>query len=149
MHSLAIRPASLATNCMNAVDTNVLIYAHDPRDPVKQNKAAALIASLTDGVLLWQVACEYIAASRKLAPFGLNLQQAYADLKRLRGVWVLALPTWTVLDKTETLMATGNLSFWDAMIVAACMENGIQTLYTEDIDSSTTSLTGVTIINPF
>jgi len=43
---------------MNAVDTNVLIYAHDPRDPVKQNRAAELIASLTDGVLLWQVSCE-------------------------------------------------------------------------------------------
>jgi predicted nucleic acid-binding protein len=71
---------------MNAVDTNVLIYAHDPRNPVKQNKAVALIASLTDGVLLWQVACEYVAASRKLAPFGLNPQQAFADLKRLRGV---------------------------------------------------------------
>jgi predicted nucleic acid-binding protein len=52
---------------MNAVDTNVLIYAHDPRDPVKQNQAVALIASLTNGVLLWQVACEYVNASRKLA----------------------------------------------------------------------------------
>jgi predicted nucleic acid-binding protein len=113
---------------MNAVDTNVLIYAHDPRDPVKQNKAVLLIASLTDGVLLWQVACEYVAASRKLAAFGLNAQQAFADLKRLRGVWNLALPTWVVLDTAETLMTTGNLSFWDAMIVAACMENGIQTL---------------------
>jgi predicted nucleic acid-binding protein len=134
---------------MNAVDTNVLIYAHDPRDPVKQNKAVSLIASLTDGVLLWQVACEYVAASRKLAPFGLNPQQAFADLKRLRNAWTLALPTWTVLDTAETLMTTGNLSFWDAMIVAACMDNGIQTLYSEDFDSSTTSLTGVTIINPF
>jgi predicted nucleic acid-binding protein len=134
---------------MNAVDTNVLIYAHDPRDPVKQNKAVSLIASLTDGVLLWQVACEYVAASRKLAPFGLNPQQAFADLKRLRKAWTLALPTWTVLDTAETLMTTGNLSFWDAMIVAACMDNGIQTLYSEDFDSSTTSLTGVTIINPF
>ena len=36
-----------------------------------------------------------------------------------------------------------------AMIVAACVENGIQTLYSEDLDSSTTRLTGVTIINPF
>ncbi len=27
---------------MNAVDTNVLVYAHDPRDPVKQDKAIAL-----------------------------------------------------------------------------------------------------------
>jgi predicted nucleic acid-binding protein len=71
---------------MNAVDTNMLVYAHDPRDPVKQNKAAALTASLTDGFLRWQVACErYIAANRKLAPFGLNLEQAYADLKQLCG----------------------------------------------------------------
>jgi predicted nucleic acid-binding protein len=133
---------------MNAVDTNVLIYAHDPRDPVKQNKAVALIASLTDGILLWQVACEYIAASRKLAPFGLNAQQAFADLKRLRGVWTPVAPTWAVLDKAETLMTTGNLSFWDAMIVAACIENGVQTLYSEDFDASTT-LTGVAIVNPF
>jgi predicted nucleic acid-binding protein len=54
-----------------------------------------------------------------------------------------------VLDTAERLMATDNLSFWDAMIVAACMENGIHTLYSEDFDCSTTSLTGVTIINPF
>ena len=58
---------------MNAVDTNVLIYTHDPRDPAKQNKAVALVASLADGVLLWQVACEYIAASRKLTAYGLSL----------------------------------------------------------------------------
>ena len=36
---------------MDAVDTNVLIYAHDPRDPVKQNQAVELIASLIDGAL--------------------------------------------------------------------------------------------------
>jgi predicted nucleic acid-binding protein len=28
---------------MNAVDTNVLIYVHDPRDPQKQAKATALV----------------------------------------------------------------------------------------------------------
>jgi len=134
---------------MNAVDTNVLIYAHDPRDPEKQNKAVSLIASLTDGGLLWQVACEYVAASRKLAAFGLDTQKAFDDLKRLRGVWATVPPTWAVLDTAERLMVTGNLSYWDAMVVAACMENGIQTLYTEDFDSSTTALTGVMIINPF
>jgi predicted nucleic acid-binding protein len=107
------------------------------------------IASLTDGALLWQVACEYVAASRKLAAFGLDQQQALADLKRLRRVWTPVLPTWAVMDAAETLMVTGNLSFWDALIVAACQEGGIQTLYSEDFDSSTTAITGVTIINPF
>jgi len=28
---------------MNAVDTNVLIYTHDPRDAVKQSTAVALV----------------------------------------------------------------------------------------------------------
>jgi predicted nucleic acid-binding protein len=55
---------------MNAVDTNVLLYVHDPRDATKQATAANLLQSLTDGVLLWQVTCEYLAASRKLVPFG-------------------------------------------------------------------------------
>ena len=46
---------------MNAVDTNVLIYARDPRDSGKQEKARTLTSNLTDGALLWQVAREFIA----------------------------------------------------------------------------------------
>lgn len=134
---------------MSGVDTNILIYTHDQRDTVKQNKATNLIASLTDGVLLWQVACEYVAASRKLAAFGLNEEQAFADLERLRNVWKPLLPTWEVLKKAENLLATGNFSFWDALIIAACMENGITKFYSEDMDSSQVKQTGVMIINPF
>ncbi len=37
---------------MNAVDTNILMYVNDPRDPVKQEIAASLVSALTDGVLL-------------------------------------------------------------------------------------------------
>jgi hypothetical protein len=49
---------------MNAVDTNILLYVHDPRDPAKQAAAVSLLQSFSDGVLLWQVACEYLAASQ-------------------------------------------------------------------------------------
>jgi predicted nucleic acid-binding protein len=62
---------------MNAVDTNILIYARDPRDPRKQQSAQDLIATLPDVVLLWQVACEYIAAARKLERLGYDQQQAW------------------------------------------------------------------------
>lgn len=134
---------------MNAVDTNVLIYAHDPRDPIKQNQAVSLIASMTDGVLLWQVACEYVAASRKLAAYGLSQPQAFADLRQLQTLWRPFFPNWAVLQRAEMLMTTGNLSFWDAMILAACVEGRITTLYSEDFDNSTNALTGVTVINPF
>jgi predicted nucleic acid-binding protein len=134
---------------MNAVDTNILIYTHDPRDAVKQNKAVNLVASLTDGVLLWQVACEYVAASRKLAAHGLNQQKAFDALQRLRNTWKPVFPTWTVLDKAESLMSTNNLSIWDALIIAACLEGGVTRLYSEDMDSSLTARTGIAIVNPF
>jgi predicted nucleic acid-binding protein len=52
---------------MRAVDTNILIYAHDPQGASKQQIAIDLIQSLTDGVLLWQVACEYLSAQAYIA----------------------------------------------------------------------------------
>ncbi len=134
---------------MNAVDTNVLIYARDPRNPVKQQKARSLTANLTDGALLWQVACEFIAASRKLTTVGYTQVRAWGELKQLRVLWKLVVPSENVFVRAEQLTTTHNLSFWDAMIVAACMEGGITRLYTEDFDSSLTQMTSIEIVNPF
>lgn len=83
---------------MNAVDTNILLYVHDPRDPRKQTIAANLLSTLPDGVLLWQVACEYIAASRKLVPLGYDSCQAWQDIRDLQRIWVNVLPGWRTLD---------------------------------------------------
>ena len=38
---------------MTAVDTNIFLYAHDPRDSRKQAIALFLLGFLNDGVLLW------------------------------------------------------------------------------------------------
>lgn len=132
---------------MNAVDTNILIYVNDPRNPVKQVVAASLIPSLIEGILLWQVACEYLAASRKLESLGYDRAQAYLYICDLQQVWYTALPTWTVIDRAENLMSRFSLSHWDSMIVAACLEANVQTLYTEDFGYS--SIDGLEIVNPF
>lgn len=133
---------------MNAVDTNVLIYVHDRRDPSKQTAAASLVQSLTDGVLLWQVACEYLAASRKLEPLGYSRSQAWQDLHDLYRVWTTILPGWDNLDQAGRLMSSYNLSFWDAMIIAACLEGGVARLYSEDFDAYP-RVDGLEIVNPF
>lgn len=133
---------------MNAVDTNVLIYAHDPRAPAKQATAVSLIQAQTDGVLLWQVACEYLAASRKLEPLGYSLSQAWQDVRDLQTVWTTILPNWNVLGRAEQLMALYSLSFWDALILGACLEGGVDRLYTEDFDAYPT-IQGLEVVNPF
>lgn len=134
---------------MNAVDTNVLIYARDPRDPVKWHKARELGHNMPDGALLWQVGCEFLAASRKLTPIGYTQAQAWRELEQLRALWQLILPSEKVFVLAEQLTSAHNLSFWDAMIVAACVEGGITRLYTEDFDDSVSKTTGVEIVNPF
>ncbi|NET74422.1 MAG: PIN domain-containing protein [Sphaerospermopsis sp. SIO1G2] len=132
---------------MNAVDTNILIYVHDPRDTNKQGIAASLVANLTDGVLIWQVACEYLAASRKLESLGYDKSQAYQYIRDLQQVWYTALPTWNVIDHAEELMNRFSLSHWDSMIITACLEANVQTLYTEDFGYEV--IDGLKIVNPF
>jgi predicted nucleic acid-binding protein len=133
---------------MNAVDTNILIYAHDPRDAAKMNTAIALLDSLVDGVLLWQVACEFLWVSRKLEPHGYTQAQAWSEIRRLRRVWATILPYWQMMNRAETLKGSYSLSFWDALIVAACLEGGVACLYSEDFDAYS-QIENLWLVNPF
>ena len=133
---------------MNAVDTNVLLYVHDPRDPVKQARAAALVQSLPNAALLWQVACEFIAASRKLEPLGFRRQDAWDELRTLQSAWTLILPNWKHLRTAEALLNSHSLSFWDALLIAVAAEEGVTTLYSEDF-SGLPPIGNMKIVNPF
>jgi predicted nucleic acid-binding protein len=133
---------------MNAVDTNILIYAHDDREPTKKETAKNLINGLVDGVLLWQVACEYVAATRKLAPVGYTPQHARQDIYDLRQGWQTYLPTWEVFDKSAILLNRYQLSTWDALLIAASLEAGATTLYSENFSGYRT-IDGLKIVNPF
>ncbi|HLQ43521.1 MAG TPA: hypothetical protein VK137_02235 [Planctomycetaceae bacterium] len=53
---------------MNAIDTNILVYAFDDAEPSKRLKAETLIDQLISSdetVLLWQVACEFLGCLRR------------------------------------------------------------------------------------
>lgn len=141
-------PVSHGTSFVNVVDTNVLIYAHDSRAAGKQAAAITLIESLSEGALLWQVACEYLAASRKLQPLGYSWAEAWNDVSDLHRVWTTILLNWHVLERANGLLTNYSLSWWDAMIVAACLEGGVERFYTEDFDAYS-QLEGLEIINPF
>jgi predicted nucleic acid-binding protein len=134
---------------MNAVDTNIIFYSRYPRDPRKQEIAAALIPSLGGtGVLLWQVACEYLFASRKLEAHGLSRAQAFADIEDMRATWITALPEWATLDRAVRLRSERGFSHWDSLLVAACLDAGVTTLYSEDFQAGT-QVESLRIVNPF
>ncbi len=133
---------------MNAVDTNVLIYARDPRDPVKQDIARDLISTLEDGALVWQVSCEYLSVVRKLKRSGINVEDAMGDLREMLSRWRLLIPDWRVMEIAEDLRGRYSLSFWDSLLIAACIHAGVERLYTEDFDAYP-RIDGLEIVNPF
>ena len=52
------------------------------------------------------------------------------------------------MDVSERLLRKYSLSFWDALLVAACLEAGVTRLYTEDFGAYP-RIDGLEIIDPF
>lgn len=138
---------------MNAVDTNILIYRLDRHEPVKRAKARALLQKLvsdpTPTLLLWQVAGEFTRQLRAWQDQGLLTR---ATLMRyvhvFRRLFPLVMPTPQVLDRALDLSSRFSLSHWDSMLLGACSEAHVDTLYTEDMGAPTT-FDSVRLVNPF
>lgn len=134
---------------MNALDTNIWIYLHDTRDPWKHQKAQEVYALVDALVLPWQVGCEFIAASKKLAPLGFSQDRAWQELSDMRAsADLIALPDPVDWDLARDLQRREMLSFWDALLLATCMRCGVNTLHTEDIGSPRI-IRGLELRNPF
>ena len=137
---------------MNAVDTNVLVYAIDFNESDKRVKARELLQKLSESsetVLLWQVLGEYVSCLRRFARSGRFPEADIADdVEDLLTLFPLAIPNEDVLRRSLTLTSEYSLSHWDSMLIAAAAVAGVDTLYSEDLDAGMT-YDSVTVVNPF
>ncbi len=142
---------------MNAVDTNVLIYSADSDEPEKGPVAVALLDRLasnsTPTVLLWQVLCEFTAFVAKARRRGAAASRpddpaAFEYVRAIRDRFRLVAPGPACSDLAIDIHLTEQVSIWDAMLLAACVDAGVTQLFTEDTQSRPT-IRGVRIVNPF
>jgi len=123
---------------MIAIDTNILLYAVDADEPTKQGRAMALIDDLmarkVSGVLLWQVAAEYLAGIRRWERNKkIDAGRTESLLEDALAIHELVMPTRDVLGISMLLSSKYALSHWDSMLLAACVDAGVTTLYSEDL----------------
>jgi predicted nucleic acid-binding protein len=132
------------------VDTNVLVYARDAGETVKQPKARAWLEHLwrtRSGRLSQQVLSEfYVTVTRKLDP-GLPPADARAEVRDLSAWRPIAIDT-DVIEAAWALEDAHSLSFWDALIVAAAAATRCDVLLSEDLSDGQT-YDGVTVFSPF
>lgn len=135
-----------------AVDTNILLYAHDDTAGDKHWAAESLLERLVASgelVLSAQVLNEFYAnATRPNKPPGLSHEIAREVLVDLAAACeVVALDAGVTLRALE-VMSRASLSFWDALIWAAAAESGVSVVYSEDFQHGQV-IDGVRFCNPF
>jgi len=130
------------------LDTNVLVYSDDPRDPAKQAKALELITDhlrWRTGVVSLQVLQEYfVSATGKLK---LDSELAKGRVEFFARFHV-AEPTVGDILAAIDLHRLYSISLWDTLILRCAKQSGCRVLLSEDMQHGQV-IDGVKIVNPF
>jgi predicted nucleic acid-binding protein len=126
-------------------DTNVLIYAVVQDDP-RSAQAEELLAS--GGVLSVQILNEFASVARR------KILMSWSDvteaLDAFRVLCPSPLPITIEMHEAALKIAEKHgYSIYDALVVAAALEAGCATLYSEDLHDGQTIDGQLTIRNPF
>jgi len=131
-------------------DTNIFAYAFDRSNPEKKEKARALISQwMPSGnmVISTQVLQELFAVlTRKLKP-GLSTSEAEEVLKSLLPLEIKIIDPEMIFQAIQ-ILKEHNISFWDALIIAAAVSSRCKVVFTEDLNPGQI-IAGVRIENPF
>lgn len=133
------------------VDTNILLYAYDRSEPVKQPLAVAILDQLVNrnaGVLTPQVLAEFfVNATRKLEP-PLTLNEAYERIENYLLAWEVLDMTGSIVLEAARGVQNYQMAYWDAQIWASAHLHQIPIVLSEDFNPGTV-IEGVRFLNPF
>lgn len=130
------------------LDTNILVYAHDANAGEKHDRAKALVEAF------WKNRETPSLSVQVIQELHVNLTRRGVDAERSAGI-VERYLSWRVLDNTRHLLRQAfteqqrwQLSFWDALILAAARRAGVSKLWSEDFNVGQ-DYGGIVIVNPF
>ena len=133
---------------MNALDTNVLVYAVSVSEGRKERVARDVLAQAANAG--WRVPAQvygefFTVMTRRQI---MTRREARAAVEAFSAVMPALPSTTTAHAAALKLAADRQVQYWDALIIAVCAEHGVKALYTEDAPSTATLL-GVKCVSPF
>jgi len=130
------------------IDTNVLVYPFDAREPGKALQAQKLLGALSEnrsGLISVQSLAEFVSATRKL---DITPAQAQLHIGRFAQVFAVLDLTLPVVLEAIRGVRDHQLAYYDAQIWATAKLNQISAIFSEDFHSGAT-LESVRFVNPF
>ena len=133
------------------IDTNIFVYSFDDNQPIKKERALALIQEALEtgaGIISTQVIQEFLnVASQKFA-VPMKIEDAREYLRLVMNPLCQVYPDLALYESCLGLQAQTGYLFYDAMIIAAAIRGGCDILYSEDLQDGH-EMRGVKIVNPY
>jgi predicted nucleic acid-binding protein len=138
------------------VDTNILVYSFDPRDPAKQRRADEILREGLGAdslILAHQCVVEFVAAvTRPRRDLGgasfLTPDKARLEAEDLLAQFPVLYPDRDVLHTALRATAMYGLSWFDAHLWAYAEVNGVAEILSEDFEHGR-HYGSVRVVNPF
>jgi predicted nucleic acid-binding protein len=133
------------------IDTNVLVYAHDRGEFLKQGQAIEILGQLQttgSGRLSAQCLAEFFSVVVRGPAPRLTVAEALLQVERLARVWPVVDVTPQIVLEATRGVRDHQLNFWDAQIWSAARLNQIPVVFSEDFSDGSV-LEGVRFANPF
>lgn len=130
------------------LDTNVLLYTLDQKDRERQTRARMILRSTAENdnpVISTQILQEfYVASTSKLGVDALLAKSIVHSFEHMEVVQVDPHLIGEAID----VSILNQISFWDALVIAAAESAKCSILYSEDLNHGQI-IRGVRIENPF
>ena len=133
------------------IDTNVFVYSFDSRQPLKKERALALIQDALNkglGVISTQVIQEFLNVATLKFATPMRIEDAKAYLRLVLNPLCQIYPDLALYESCLELQAETKYSFYDSLILAAALRGGCEVLYSEDFQDDQ-QVRGLKIINPY
>ncbi len=135
------------------IDTNILVYALDTTNPQKQKIAKELLEKCWKKEITYAISAqnlaEFFVVTVEKIPNKMPLEQAEQIIRDISSFshWKVLYYNAETIQKAIEHYKKTKKHFWDALLVATMLENGITFLYTENIKDFE-KVNGITAINP-
>jgi len=132
------------------VDTNILVYANDQSDKIKQQVAKEIILNGIRNdqmVISTQVLSEFYVTVTQKIKITLEPKTALYIIELLRSAEITEIE-WSTVIRAIHISQDHKLSYWDSLIIAAAISSEAMILYSEDLNHGQL-IEDVKIINPF
>ncbi len=133
------------------LDTNVFVYSFDWSAPVKAARATQLIRRAVEtrkGIISYQVAQEFLNVALRRFAQRMTVAEAEQYLATVLGPLMVVHSSQALYGEALRLIDRYRLAWFDSLILAAAIEGGCSTLYSEDLQHGQ-RVGELSIENPF